>query len=327
MSAAKGGVIVLLSFSLVGLELRGVERASAQVTKLPPAVRAVLKETGPRWNEDYDNNIKRNREAFEPVLERASKHGVVVTRNISYGPDPRNQLDIFQSPKLRYGRPILLFVHGGAYVSGDRNVTSNAFSNIGYFFAGHDFLAATMSYRLAPTAQWPSGAEDVAAAVKWLRANGARYGGDPNRIYLMGQSAGATHAASYVMMPSLHPATGPGVAGLILLSGRYRIEATSGPRLGQVQAYFGADPSLYPARSVINYVTVAPRVPTFIVIAEFDALGLDVMGADLFAALCARDGKCPRFLRMVGHTHSSEVLHFNTGDEALGREIIDFVNR
>jgi hypothetical protein len=51
------------------------------------------------------------------------------------------------------------------------------------------------------------------------------------------------------------------------------------------------------------------------------------LGAELLAALCARDGACPRFARLNGHNHMSEVLAFNTPDEYLGREILDFMAR
>jgi hypothetical protein len=54
---------------------------------------------------------------------------------------------------------------------------------------------------------------------------------------------------------------------------------------------------------------------------------LDVRGAELFSALCERDGVCPRFVRLNRHNHLSEVLAFNTPDEYLGREILDFINR
>jgi hypothetical protein len=52
-----------------------------------------------------------------------------------------------------------------------------------------------------------------------------------------------------------------------------------------------------------------------------------VIGGELFAALCARDGACPRFRRLEKHNHLSEVFAFNTADEQLGHEILDFMQR
>jgi acetyl esterase len=64
-----------------------------------------------------------------------------------------------------------------------------------------------------------------------------------------------------------------------------------------------------------------------VVVTEYDNPGLDVRGAELFSALCERDGVCPRFVRLNRHNHLSEVLAFNTPDEYLGREILDFIDR
>jgi hypothetical protein len=51
------------------------------------------------------------------------------------------------------------------------------------------------------------------------------------------------------------------------------------------------------------------------------------MGAELLAGLCARDASCPRFTRLAKHNHGSEVFAFNTPDEQLGREILEFMER
>ena len=80
-------------------------------------------------------------------------------------------------------------------------------------------LGVNATYRLAPKHQWPAGAQDVGASARWVRANIAAYGGDPNRIVLMGHSAGASHVAGYLVHKQLQPADGDGVIGAILLSG------------------------------------------------------------------------------------------------------------
>jgi len=69
------------------------------------------------------------------------------------------------------------------------------------------------------------------------------------------------------------------------------------------------------------------RTPIFLVISEYDNPGLDVVGAEMLAALCARDGACPRFTRMEKHNHLSNVFAFNTAGEQLGREILEFMRR
>jgi len=64
-----------------------------------------------------------------------------------------------------------------------------------------------------------------------------------------------------------------------------------------------------------------------VVVSEYDKPGLDVTGAELFSALCARGGACPRYARLNRHNHLSEVLAFNTPDEYLDRQILDFITR
>ena len=144
----------------------------------------------------------------------------------------------------------------------------------------------------------------------------------------MGHSAGATHVASYIFDKALQPPDGPGIAGAVLISGRYRVEYDAAdPNARNMQAYFGSDAAQYANRSPITHIRDGIKVPVFLVIAEYDNPALDVRGAELLAALCERDGACPRFLRLAGHNHLSEVAAFNTPDEQLGREVLDFMRR
>src|SRR5262249_54865138 len=123
-------------------------------------------------------------------------------QNIAYGEDARQILDVYQ-PIWRSGAPVVIFIHGGAYVRGDKDAYGEMYGNIATWFARQGLLGVNATYRLAPGAQWPSGADDVRGMVKWAKDNAAKFGGDGNRIYLIGHSAGATHVASYVFDKSL----------------------------------------------------------------------------------------------------------------------------
>lgn len=292
---------------------------------MPPQVVQRLAEVGPGWGKDIGGNIEKTLEVYTPLLAVAPKAGIEVRRDLSYGPDARNKLDVYRAGGLKHA-PVVVFLHGGAYVRGDRDVNAEVYGNVPTYFARQGFLGVNATYRLAPAARWPAAAQDVAAVVAWLKANAAGFGGDPGRIYLIGHSAGATHVATYAFMKGLQPAGGPGIAGIVLMSGRYRFEPNpDDPNLKNFQAYFGADASQYPARSPINHVREAPRLPVFIVICEYDNPDLDTQGAMLLAALCERDRACPRFTRLEKHNHLSEVYQFNTADEALGGEVIEFI--
>src|SRR5512139_111504 len=134
---------------------------------------------------------------FAPMA-KGSDASVEVTRDLAYGEHERHRLDVFRQPGTR-GAPVLVFVHGGGFVMGDKRSAETPFyDNIGTAAALAGFIGVTITYRLAPAYRFPAGAEDLAAVVRWLKDNVAQHGGDPDRIVLSGQSAGAAHVAAYV---------------------------------------------------------------------------------------------------------------------------------
>ena len=159
--------------------------------------------------------------------------------DIAYGPDERHRLDVF-APAARPGRamPVVLFVPGGGFVGGAKSREGVPFyQNVGVFFAKNGVVGVTMNYRLAPKHMWPAGGEDVAAALRWIRKNIAEFGGDPERIFLFGQSAGGTHAAHYVFDERLQPPAATTASRARSCNPRCSI-----PRAGwrpNVEAYFG----------------------------------------------------------------------------------------
>jgi acetyl esterase len=242
--------------------------AHAQVSRLPMEVQEVLATVGPKWGTALVANIETTAAAFRPLLKAAPKDGVIVTKDLSYGENAKQVLDVYR-PIWRVGAPVVIFIHGGAYVRGDKDFYGEMYGNIATWFARQGALGLNATYRLAPAAKWPSGADDVRGMVKWTKENAAKFGGDGNRVYLIGHSAGATHVASYVFDKSLQPTEGPGVAGAVLISGRYRLEYDpADPNGKNMQAYFGDDASAYSARSSIAHIRDGTRLPVFTVVTE-----------------------------------------------------------
>jgi acetyl esterase/lipase len=298
--------------------------AFAQVSRLPSEVRTTLAEVGAKWSQTFRPDLSATRAAFEALHAAAPKDGVVVTKDVAYGPHPRNLVDVYRRRSGASRFPVVIFIHGGGYVGGDKSY----YGNVTTWFARRGVLGINATYRLAPTAKWPSATEDISGMVKWTKENAAKFGDDPNKVFLIGHSAGATHVASYIFNKRLQPSGGPGVVGAVLLSGRYRVRYDPNDPNGKaMQAYFGEDASAYPDRSAITHIRDAVRIPVFTVIAEYELSGLDVLGAELLTGLCARDAACPRFTRLAKHNHGSEVFAFNTADEQLGREILEFMDR
>lgn len=114
---------------------------------------------------------------------------------IAYGPDPRQRLDIYAPVDSAAGLPILLFVNGGSWKDGTRGDYEFA----GRAFAAKGYLTLAMDYRLLPQHQFPAFVQDVALAIAWAQEEGARYGGDPKRIFAVGHSAGAYNLSLAVL--------------------------------------------------------------------------------------------------------------------------------
>ena len=281
-----------------------------------------MAELGPIWASNIRAHSDLVKAAYAPLLAAAPKDAVTVSRNCAYGAHPRQVLDVFR-PDGATSAPVVVFVHGGAYVRGDKCASAEIHDNVLYWFARQGCVGINVEYRLAPEASYPAGAVDVALALAWLRENAARFGGDPSRLLLMGHSAGGTHVASYAYDPA------PGYLGeyataIVLISARLRADQSpENPNAPGVKAYFGDDTARYDARSPVNF-GAASVLPVFIVNAEFENPLLDVYGLELAHNIAVARRKAPRYLRLAQHNHMSIMAHFNTEEEILGREILDF---
>lgn len=294
---------------------------------LPEAQRQQMREIGPRWNDDIVANRKVVIDCYTPIVAAAPKSTHVV-RDLAYGPHTRQVLDVF-TPVRESDAPCdaVIFVHGGAFVRGNKSVNGEIYDNVCHWFARQGIVAVNVEYRLADVAPWPGGTDDVAAAVAWVREHATRWGIDPKRIFLMGHSAGGTHAASCLFDPAqpLADEMQRIVAGLVLVSARLFADTdTRNPNAGPVRTYFGPDASRYAERSPLTHATHS-SVPTMIAIAEYENRFLDDYGAEFFQRLLRHRDVAPRFIQARGHNHTSIVAHFNSGEEWLGREILAFM--
>lgn len=262
---------------------------------------------------------------YSPLQQKEPYAGVIIERNIAYGPDERNRLDIF-IPETSPGRhPVLIFVHGGGFVAGNRRGpnASPFYDNIMLWAAKNGFVGVNMDYRLAPGAPWPAAAEDIGSAVQWVADNIGARGGDNGRIYLMGHSAGAAHVAGYVSHPEFYKVKNGGLKGAIMVSGIY--DLTTWPAGGDVEtAYYGADQSLYPERSALKGL-LATDIPLMFASAELD-LPYFIQQFDLMKRMtCNGPHGCARALILPQHSHMSEVYAINTPDTRLTDQILEFV--
>lgn len=251
---------------------------------------------------------------YAPMQEREPYAGVQVRRDVRYGGDARHLLDVFTSNKPQANQPVLVFVHGGAFMRGERRTGDSPFyDNIMLWAVRQGMVGVNMTYRLAPAHTWPAAQQDIQSALKWVRENIAASGGNPQRIILMGHSAGAAHVAQYVAHPQFHVVPGSGLSGAVLLSGLFDlVTAEPNPPL---QAYFGKDAAQYPARSALPGL-VSAKVPLLLAYAELDPPDFHRQSEQLNAALC-KAGQCPGLYKLMGHSHMSEIYSINSADKTV----------
>lgn len=238
----------------------------------------------------------------------------VTAADVAYGTHERHRLDIYR-PQGDGLAPILVFVHGGGFLKGDKGgVDAWPNANVGRMAAQAGFLGIVINYRLAPDHVWPAGSEDVAVVVAWIKSHAAQHGGDPQRIVLMGTSAGSVHVAGYLKL-----AGDPDIRAAILLSGLYGYT----PLDARDMLYYG-DPALYPDRMPMEAVAATP-LPLMLACAEFDPPRFQAEFLSLMQDRLDRHGAMPRAFIHSGHNHYSMAMHLGTADRRLANEICAFV--
>lgn len=123
--------------------------------------------------------------ALSPAGDTQSVEG------LAYGDGPRRKLDVYRPSDMRGPAPVVVFFYGGNWVGGER--ADYAF--VGRALAARGIVTVIADYRLHPEVSYPDFLRDAAQAVAWARREAVRYGGDPQRLFVMGHSAGAYNAA------------------------------------------------------------------------------------------------------------------------------------
>ena len=157
-----------------------------------------------------------------------------LTPGVAYGPDPRQQLDVYQ-PMLPAGAsrarpaPLVVFFYGGSWSSGERA----DYRFVGEALASHGVVVVVADYRLSPAVRYPVFLQDSARALAWAMAQAAAFGASPTRVFVMGHSAGAYNAAMLALDPrwlAAHGRAPSQLAGWIGLAGPYDFLPISDPQ-------------------------------------------------------------------------------------------------
>jgi len=155
--------------------------------------------------------------AFDRLVPK-DRGGVLAAKDLAYGPDPRQRLDVY-APRSGCGqpRPVVVFFYGGSWNSGTRA----GYAFVGRALAAQGFVTVVPDYRLVPEVYYPAFVEDGAAAVRWVTAHAGTYCGDGGSVVLMGHSAGAYIAAMLAVDPRWLGDTRTAVKGFVGLAGPY----------------------------------------------------------------------------------------------------------
>jgi acetyl esterase/lipase len=279
------------------------------------------------------------------TAEAASRSSFVVARDVVYleGGDPALQtLDVYapavgtgSSSAAAGGRPVLIYVHGGAMTRGDKR-------NVGRkpeYYCSRGWVLVSINYRLSPAVRHPAHVEDAAAAVAWVTRNVGRYGGDPSRIALMGHSAGALIAALLATDERRLGAHGLGLDtfdAIVLLEGQeYDLESrldwalrVMPDRLADPYAKFGDTRESWRDLTVVRYVAPGKGIAPMLLVAcgvqfQFYAPGEESL--KMVAALW-RAG-IPADYFMAAEKDHGGVNEDVTSDDPMSRVVTAFLLR
>ena len=259
-----------------------------------------------------------------------------VVRDIAYGPDSAQRLDL--SVPGAPGFPTVIFVHGGSLTRGDK--ADEDYGAVCAPFPAAGIACANVNYRLAPGHPWPAQAEDVAAAVAWVRKNIGARGGDPERLFLLGHSSGATLVALVAADPRYLAAEGLMTAALrgVMPMGsimwdddlEQAIERRGRPA---VEAAFRRDPDNAMFAGLDAYLDhwpirhVRAGLPRYLfLIAEAEQEQPPVLRTNrVFAERAAALGNRADFRVLPGRTHDSAIRRLAEPGDPVFAIVRDFI--
>jgi acetyl esterase/lipase len=130
---------------------------------------------------------------------------MVLLRNIPYGPQPRQRLDVWRLSTTPANAPVIFYVHGGGWTMGDKAEQGRPFL---HEMVRRGWMVVTINYHLAPKNLWPAQIHDVVRALGWVKGSIGAMGGDPHRVVVAGASAGG-HLAALLALSDRDPTWRP----------------------------------------------------------------------------------------------------------------------
>ena len=223
----------------------------------------------------------------------------------------KHRLDLYL-PKGKTNFPVLFFVHGGSWRTGDRSL----YRALGNRYARAGIAVAIPSYRLMPANPHPAQIEDIAAAFAWVHNHAAGFGGDARRIYLSGHSAGGHLVSLLATDPRYlekYDLASDAIRGVISISGVYDVRDTPA-------FVYDGDRSAASPLALVH----SSEPPFLIAYCQWDYLSLPKQARDFEAAL-KKAFNPVQLIYIPQESHISEIVSAAAGDSPLERAILSFV--
>ena len=202
-----------------------VAAAGLSLAQVPPDIEAGLHKIGPIVDPACTAKL------YRPLMPKNDVNsgvtplypGVTIARDVSFGPHPKDLVDIFTADKGGGKRTVLIYVPGGGGNKTEQQAReANAFyDNIGRWGTKNGMVVVTMQRH--PGQSWDDPAKDVSAMIQWVQANIGNYKGNPDRMFIWAHSAGNGPLGTYLGRPEVWGPKGVGVKGAILMSGQWNI--------------------------------------------------------------------------------------------------------
>lgn len=241
-------------------------------------------------------------------------------RNLAYGPGTRQRLDVYRPREGRTAAPVVVFIYGGRWQDGSKE----QYHLLGDALTRRGLVAVVPDYRLYPEVRFPGWVDDAARVVRWVSDSIQRFGGDPERIFVVGHSSGA-HTAALLALDERYlrqagvPASS--VLGFVSLAGPVAtvwtdrdVQTLMGPREGW--------PETYPLEHVDG-----SEPPLLLLHGGRDKV-VDPANSTVLAARIQGRGGCARAIIYPGLNHVGIVLAFmvpRLGITAIFEEVLRFV--
>jgi arylformamidase len=260
-----------------------------------------------------------------------------VTTDVHYG-DPAEQrqvLDVCAPAKAR-NCPVIFWIHGGGWVTGDKKEVQIK----PRVFTEHGMVFVSVNYRLLPQVEMETLVEDVAKSLGWVHKNIDKYGGDPNRIVVMGHSAGAQLAALLCTDEQYLKAEGvpfKSLQGCVPVDGdtydipamiettetRLRLHGQPLPTFGH-RLKFGNNPEKHRKFSAVSHVTKGKGIPPFLILYVGENHDTEAQAKRLAGVLKESDIPVKIFgAKNTYHTKLSADL--GLPDDPATKELFDFL--